>query len=484
MKAELIEIVRKRLQVNEELATILVEPLDAKADTKLKTPDKLDKDDPRRYLNSRQVEPMLAYATRLLDRCYSYWTEKQNLEVRALEYAIQDAFDAALEQCVADEVSIGGLDLAALIASLEADGATEARNAHQSAVVKLAEFMRRRRKDDPDFGTYYYQWKLDYMTGGNDHNHASNLLNYEMRDDEILAERDSLGAGAAVEDHNARANVATARRNFETQLKPIQMARLGAAKERLRLRREAALLADGAMNFAQRAKRTYDLFWRDWQDAYIYLQTIERGLRNVYGIRAALAPLAATGSFYAHVDWAKRVAFNLLRFARGESDFVVTFSLRDALGMPGDAQWNALLAGGTLQFPTPPTLFSRLTFVRLRGVRGFLRLRANADPSTTLRIQLQPPVDALAIHGLAPADIVEVKQEATVADLGSCGTRSADRGDVPFAGDHLYNTSPISNDSPAKDSSWRVSVHALSAGALASVGDIEIDLHTAALTSA
>lgn len=216
-----------------------------------------------------------------------------------------------------------------------------------------------------------------------------------------------------------------------------------AAHNKLVSKLQAIRRPNGPLNYADRISSIEERAALDLREAYGRMWSISKGLPTVYGIAAPPLPIVPRSEdgrvnerlLEETVLWLRSVSLTTQDIAMRDQDYVVSVSLRRALG---DGAFRAGSRDGLWEFDVDARIFDGLRFLRLRGVS----LEVDSSSDEAFAFTLTPPRASAAIMKVGDAPI-PTEQEVGDCWIGRARSHKSQR-DPEIGGTRvLLNASPI-----------------------------------------
>ena len=419
------------------------------------------------------VEILLEEASALLNRCLIARDAKMELEVKALEFWLDQELYDRQEKVRRAQIDAGEYKIQEDIARIELEMQTSCLVHAERNVTHRQESERARQPDtEPHDKRVKLAAKVAYLTAyrqfGELEEAARQLAETQLAAEHLSLLGDVEGSVIARTQHEHQRRIAESRATFESAHAPL---RLELFNEEANMRRKRASLAvqpNVGLNYRQRLIEIQAIFDQDFISAYERLLAVERGLASVYGIREPLSLVDQEPSLTHLLVWARRRIDDLACLLEREVVFTQTVSVR---ALADDEAWRAFEGSGMLTFDLPASMFAGVVLVRLRGLQAAVQ-SVHANKSWSIVLTVPPAAKALQAGG-GSADIDQ--SSIPSLRLGNVGVRLPGRAEARVDARLIANASPIG--------SWQLRLIDVPnvGGGSSAVDDVELDLRLACI---
>lgn len=386
--------------------------------------------------NPLRLETLLEQSALLLDRCGKNRDSFYDLQIKAVEFAIErKRLDLAFERQTAE------IELNRQLDEKDATSQSAAQSSLADALSTAKQlFTQQVASRDPASGAATWVGKageLAFANATQNHEEAKSLA-FDL---EVLRlQSDILGIRGNIEQIDGSRTVAQERADFGKFRAPIVNQVAESRQKRSQIDRDSsdqlaalAAVSGHPLNYEQRSKYIEREFEQDFADLYERLLSAADGLRLIYGYVAPL-PAPADKKLYLTdlAIWLRRIIADLLALELLQDQYSLIVSARNNLSSErGD--WETQLRSGRLSVRVPATVVPQQELVRIRGLRllaqsqsatGFWSATCTAPPL----VGLKPAQTCLIgrIPNLNPALPEDIRYGKSLHNLSPIGTWDID----------------------------------------------------------
>jgi hypothetical protein len=312
--------------------------------------------------------------SQLLERAAALRNLKQELEARALEFALDDKYWSDIEALEQEEVS-AGIDILELkIAEQRKLKSEEAHSKGQAAYQHLSAALGIRDPSD-QLATKRIEESANVTAAMSPGSVTTTVKEWARSLERVRLEYESSDLLPTLDMQAAQINEASSEHaisdllvQFETANIGFKKARRAARLNREHARRHLAKQQGGALNYSDRMMEAYNIFLCDFASAIARADAITVALKDRFDIDMPRPGLGANGSLGELTLWIRSVVLLLAYIGQNEQE--VTWAV-DLESIMGQSAWSSGLDTGHFDFTLGEENFPECRNVRLRSVGVF-----------------------------------------------------------------------------------------------------------------
>lgn len=347
------------------------------------------------------VEPLLAEALTLLERCLANRAAKQELEVQALNLWLELESFGLHDQVQDERVAAGAFEVPVASAKAEWDALTVGEPALQAAYDHAREGARIFQPKEKEFKEFVgASAEAAYLACAS--TRADDLTAVALKVESSRLRYNAPAAGIQEQQSNhallsaqAKAAAAELQYRFESVDRTLKLKDLKIDREIIGHKHRLVREPSSSLNYAARIADVQRVFDADFASMIKRLRAVEVGLGGVYGLAGKLPVITDEASISALAQWARRQVDRLAKISEATIvlDRAVSIKARVA-----EASWIAFLGGAELSFDITPDDVPDCRFVRLRKL-GMVQRRTTSTSARGFVLSL--PADG-ACGGPSP----------------------------------------------------------------------------------